>query len=384
MRNKKALYIILIVQLLEIITYAMLLPLIPFQTQKLGANPFTVGLLFATYSLFQFVAAPILGRYSDKLGRKTILLISQIGTVIGFILLGFSNSLFYFFISRIIDGISGGNQLVSYAVVSDVTNDANRTKAFGYMNGMLGIGFLIGPAIGASLYYLGFSIVAYIAAFLSFLTIIIMLFLLPETRVLTDQKVEASNISSFIKQPLIRSILFQIFFIVLIMNTFITGFPIFAQKQLSYTAQYVGYTLTLIGFVGIIVQLLILGKLVNKFGDKRTSEIGFFLLAVGFLLLTFTHNTVLLSLALIVITPGIVLSSSTTSSLLTQSVSKHKHGEVLGIHQSINSICQIIGPLLGGLILAKFNSAFFGLIIAFLALLGLLIPLYQKKQKRLI
>lgn len=381
MKDRKTLFIIILVQFIEVTAYAMLLPLIPFYAQSLGADPITIGWIFASYSTFQLLSSPFLGKLSDIYGRRSILLIGQLGTFFGFLLLGFSHSLMLIFISRFIDGITGGNQTVSYAIASDISTKEKRSQVFGYLGATLGVGLLTGPALGAFLYQFGFSFAAFATAIVMLISTIITALFLPETRVVSHKSTNLMpNFQSFLKQTTVRSILIQIFSITLIMNTFILGFPIFAQKQLSYSVQYVGYALTFMGLIGILTQTLLLGKIVSTFGDKKTSQIGFVIITIGFLLLSFTHNTTVFLISILAIIPGIVLVSSTISSLLSQSVSEHKQGEVLGIHQSVNSVCQIIGPLLAGVILAKFASPLFGLVVALIAVLGIIISLSRRRS----
>lgn len=373
MKDKRTLFIILFVQFIEVTAYAMLLPLIPFYAQSLGADPITIGSIFALYSLFQLLVSPFLGKLSDIYGRKSILMIGQLGTFLGFLILGFSHTLLLIFVSRFVDGITGGNQTVSYAIASDISTEQKRSQIFGYLGAVLGIGLLVGPATGAFLYQFGFSLVAFITAGVMLLSTIITAIFLKETRVKTSTKENIiPNFNVVLRHPKVRSILIQIFSIVLITNTFILGFPIFAQKQFLYSAQYVGYALTFMGLVGIITQTLILGKVVTRIGDKKTAQLGFLILLVGFVILSFAHSTFTLLLSLLVIIPGTVLVSSTVSSLLTQAVPDRNHGEILGIHQSVNSVCQIIGPVLAGIILAKLDNFFFGFIIAGISVLGII------------
>lgn len=379
MKDKKTLYIILFVQFIEVTAYAMLLPLIPFYAQSLGADPIIIGSIFALYSFFQLLISPFLGRLSDIYGRRSILLIGQLGTFLGFLILGFSHSLFLIFVSRFVDGITGGNQTVSYAIASDISTQKKRSQIFGYLGATLGIGLLVGPGIGAFLYQFGFSVVAFITAGVMLVSTIITATFLSETRVKSDIKESLiPNFISIIKRPNVRSILIQIFSIVLITNTFILGFPVFAQKQFLYSAQYVGYALTFMGFIGIVTQTLLLGKIVSLIGDVKTSQLGFLMLVVGFLVLSITNTVPVFLISLLIIIPGTVLVSSTISSLLTQSVSEDKHGEILGIHQSVNSVCQIIGPLLAGFILAKLENFYFGLIIAIIAILGIILSFSKR------
>jgi MFS family permease len=378
----RTLFVVLLVTFVETFAYSSLLPLIPFHAQSLGASPITIGAIFATYSIFQILVSPFLGKLSDIYGRRVILILGQIGTLIGFLLLGFSNSLLLLFISRFIDGVTGGNQTASYAIATDVTNESDRAKAFGYMGASFGLGLLLGPGIGALLYQFGFSFVSFFVAFIMLSSILISYFFLPETRNSTSKNEGFTVIIFKNWGSSIKKVLWQIALATFALITFLFGYTLFTQKQLNFNAQLVGYSLTFMAVIGILVQILLLGKLVNKYGEIATSRVGFLLLSIGLLILSIAYSIPLLSVSLALIISGIVLTTNVLSSYLTKLAPSRRHGEILGLNQSVNSICQILGPLIAGLIIAKFDSWVFAITAALIAIIGLIFSLFPRTLKQ--
>jgi len=189
MKNKNLLTIFLIV-LIDLLGFGIILPLLPYIAEKYQANPFQIGLLTASYSFFQLIASPILGRLSDRYGRKKILMISQFGSVVGYLLLGLAGSLLLLFISRIVDGITGGNISIAQAYIADVTDKKNRAKGMGMIGAAFGLGFIFGPALGGLLAKISYSTPAYFAAGIAMLTVVTTYFFLKES---VDVKVVAKS-----------------------------------------------------------------------------------------------------------------------------------------------------------------------------------------------
>ena len=155
--KKSPLLPIFLIVFIDLLGFGLILPLLPFYAKSFGANELTIGLLLASYSLMQFIGAPVLGRLSDKYGRRPILLISQLGTFAGFVMLGFANGLGMLFASRIVDGVSGGNISTAQAYIADISDEKNRAKNFGLIGAAFGLGFIIGPAVGGFLSQFGYQ-----------------------------------------------------------------------------------------------------------------------------------------------------------------------------------------------------------------------------------
>ena len=181
MKLTKEYVTIFVILVTEVLGFSLILPFLPFYAQQFGATPFIIGLIAASFSFFQFWSAPILGRLSDHYGRKPMLLISQFSTFLGFLILGYANSLWMIFLSRIVDGLFGANYTIAQAYLSDISSKKDRSKVFGLSGAAFGFGFLIGPGIGGWLSQFGFSVPSFMAAGVAFITLLIIAFVLPET-----------------------------------------------------------------------------------------------------------------------------------------------------------------------------------------------------------
>ncbi|MBI2009739.1 MAG: MFS transporter [Candidatus Chisholmbacteria bacterium] len=188
--QKKAMTTIFFIVFLDILGFSLILPLLPFIAESFGGNPTTIGFLVASYSFFQFIAAPILGTLSDRFGRRKLLIFSQIGSALGFIILGLAHTLPLLFLSRIIDGITGGNISIAHAYIADITTPKNRAKGMGMLSAAFGAGFIIGPAVGGFLSQISFSLPAYVAAAMALITALATQLFLKETVASTQNTVK--------------------------------------------------------------------------------------------------------------------------------------------------------------------------------------------------
>ena len=179
--RKSSLSIIFIIVFIDLLGFSLILPLLPFYAETFGASPTIVGLLVASYAAAQLIGAPLLGRLSDRFGRRPILLISILGTFVGFLMLGFAQSLWILFASRLLDGFTGGNISVAQAYITDITDEKNRARGLGLLGAAFGLGFIIGPAIGGTLSVYGYAIPAFVAAGFSLLALFGVIFFLPES-----------------------------------------------------------------------------------------------------------------------------------------------------------------------------------------------------------
>ena len=180
MKNKPLFSIFLIV-FIDMLGFGLILPLLPYYAETFGASDTVIGLLVASYAAAQLIGAPLLGRLSDRFGRRPILLISLVGTLLGFLLLGFASTLFILFAARILDGITGGNISVAQAYISDVTDSKNRAKGLGMIGAAFGLGFIIGPATGGLLSQWGYAVPAFAAAGLVAINLLMVALWLPES-----------------------------------------------------------------------------------------------------------------------------------------------------------------------------------------------------------
>ena len=299
--TRKILPIVLVV-LIDVLGLMIILPLLPFYSEEFGATPFMVGMLISIYALCQLVSAPLLGRWSDHVGRKPLLIVSQVGTCLGFPLLAFANSLPLIFLSRIIDGLTAGNISLAQAYISDVTRPEKRAAAFGKIAMAFGIGFFLGPSLTSFLFQFGPKAPILAAAFLSFCSIVCTATLRPGGKVGTaaqaipqarPQGLFAFGIyRKYFVSPRLRSLLVQIFIFYFTFSAYIYGFALFAERRFTYAGkplnpQQIGYAFAYFGLIGIILQGFLLGPLVRRFGERRLVLYSFTACIVGYLAYSF-------------------------------------------------------------------------------------------------
>jgi DHA1 family tetracycline resistance protein-like MFS transporter len=284
---------VLIIILVDLIGLSIIIPLMPLYAARFGANAIQIGFLGATYPFMQFIGAPILGRLSDRFGRRPILLISQVGTFLGFILLGFANMLPLLFLSRIIDGLSGANISTAQAVVTDVTNDKTRTQGLGLIGAAFGIGFILGPIIAFSVLILtkeNYQAVAFTAAFFSLASLLLTFFWLPETRNPQKNTVRAKAPFTFqamfqsLNRPTINILLVLMFAQQLAFGGYEQMFSLFALNRLGMGALDTSGLFVLAGLFIVVIQGGLIGRWSKKYGDRWLVMLGLSTLAVGLIL----------------------------------------------------------------------------------------------------
>jgi DHA1 family tetracycline resistance protein-like MFS transporter len=381
MDNKRLLNIFIIV-FIDLLGFGLILPLLPFYADQYGATPLIVGLLTAIYAAAQLIGAPVLGRLSDRFGRRPILLISIFGTFLGFLMFGISDILggviaewlgtsinltiiTILFISRALDGFTGGNISVAQAYITDVTNEENRARGLGLVGAAFGLGFIIGPAMGGFLSGFGFSMPAFAAAGLSGINLLMVLIWLPESLsrekrielVSRDQpKLSLIGLWEAMRRPKVGSILNISFFYGLAFALFTTLFSLFAQYKLALDVRTTGYVLAYVGFLIALVQGVGVGMISRRFEEKWIILVSTIILSVSLAAWAFTPSIVVLLLVMIPLAlPSGVLNTILRSSL-TKSVEADEVGGILGLSASLESLTRVIAPGLGGFLLGSVGT----------------------------
>ncbi len=393
MKNSRLLPVFLVV-FVDLLGFGLILPLLPYYADAYGATPLVVGLLTASYAAAQLLGAPLLGRLSDQFGRRPILLVSIFGTFVGFLLLGvaepFGASLADWFglaasanafiigtlfISRVTDGLTGGNISVAQAYITDVTTEKNRAQGLGMIGAAFGLGFIIGPATGGVLSAWGYAVPAYAAAGLALINLVAVYFALPES--LTPEKRaemaarEAEQPSFTLKalwqalsRPRVGPLLNIRFFFGLAFSIFQTIFALYAQYQLDLDARATGFILTYVGVLSVIVQGFAVGKLSQRFKENRLILASTLIMAVSLLAWAFTPNVITL---LIVMAP-LAFAGGTLNTILNSALTKvvypEEVGGTLGLSASLESLTRVIAPSLGGFLLGLIGTWSPGLLAA--------------------
>lgn len=378
---KKVLLPIFLIVAVDILGMTIVLPLLPFYAEHFGATPQVVGFLITTYALCQLIAGPILGRLSDRHGRKPWLIVSQIGTFIGFLVLGWAKTLAWIFFSRFLDGITAGNLSLAQAYISDVTEPEDRAKSFGVIGIAFGLGFLIGPALSGFLAQYDYRWPAHAAAALSLTSIVCTWTLLPEAEPHADDGEAApagkrlslldwGAYGQYFRRPQLAALLAQFFLFCLMFSLFINGFALFAERRFSFGPREVGYLYAYSGLLGVVIQGGLLGRLVKRYGERALARAGFVSAAVGLAGLAFTAPLLLLIPVFTATAFGTGVLRPALTSLVTRAVGRKEQGVVLGLTQSLNSTASIMAPVIAGFLIGRGDLKAWALLAAALSALG--------------
>lgn len=362
--NNKRLFSIILVVFIDLLGFSLILPLLPYYAKTFSANQTTTGILIASYALMQLIGAPILGRLSDRFGRRPVLLISVFGTFLGFLLLGFANALWMLFASRILDGLTGGNLSVAQAYISDVTDEKSRSKGLGLIGAAFGLGFIIGPVTGGLLSQWGYAVPAFVAAAISFLNLILIYAWLPES--LTEEKrsqmsekrpaVTLNALLVAFQRPFTGSILITRFFFGLAFAIFQTIFSLYALAKFNLTARDTGFVLTYVGVLSVIVQGFLVGRLTSRYREDLLITVAVALMGISLLGWALAPSVLWLY---IIMTPTALsggLLNTLLSSTLTKAVAPQEIGGILGLSAAVESSTRIIAPILGGVLLQQIGT----------------------------
>ena len=362
--KRSPLVVIFTTVFIDLVGFGIVIPVLPFYAEgtRFNASPRTVGLLFASYSVMQLIFSPILGRLSDKYGRRPVLLISIIGTGIGFLILGFANTLLMLFVGRILDGITGGNISTAQAYIADITTKEDRASGMGLIGAAFGLGFVFGPAIGGILSRWGVEVPFLFAAGLCFANALLLYFTLPETvtpdhpaRVSAAGGRGLSQLIQSLKNPRLGFVLIIYFLFIVAFSIMTTTFSLYTMFRFGYDAQHTGYLFAYVGVLAVIVQGGLIGRLVKRFGELSLVIAGAFLFAGSLFAIPFVGPQAGGLLALLVggglFSIGNSLSAPSLTSLASKSVGPAEQGSVLGVTQSVASLARAVGPALAALLI---------------------------------
>jgi DHA1 family tetracycline resistance protein-like MFS transporter len=381
------LFAIFLIVAVDVLGLTIMIPLLPFYAESLGATATEVGWLIGVYAACQLISGPLLGRASDHTGRKPLLLLSQCGTLIGFLVMAFAPSLWVVFLARIIDGSTAGNLSLAQAYISDVTRPEDRAKSFGIIGIAFGMGFLIGPAISGYLAKFDYHYPIFAAAALSFTSILSTAFLLPAVRggrASSDgpggrrlSLLQWGEYARYFRDPRIAPLLYEFLSFALAFAMFTTGFPLYAERRLywhgmAFGPEQVGFTWAFAGFLGIFLQGPALGKLVKRFGEATLNRVGFAAYVTSYALLAFCYSIPMLAAATVASALGSLVRPTLTS-MVTQAAPRQEQGVVLGLTQSLTSLGQIAGPPLAGFLIQRGLLTGWGLTASAIVLAGFLI-----------
>ena len=350
--NLPPLIIVFVTVFIDLLGFGIIIPLLPFYAQTFGATAFTVGLLATSFSLMQFIFAPIWGRLSDRVGRRPIILLGLLGSCFSYLGFGMASTLTSLFAARIFAGIAGANIPTAQAVVADLTTPENRAKGMGLVGAAFGLGFIFGPAIGGFLSRYGYAVPAFFASGLSLANFAAAWFLLPETLKPEHRAVERVGridaLRAALARPHLPLLLLIGFLIVAAFSGYESTFALFAEQSYGFHASSIGYIFAFVGVVLVIVQGLLVGRAVKALGEHHIVPASLAIVAVGLLMIPATRSVGALLVANGVMAVGMGFNNPALMSLISRYSAAEDQGGVLGLTQSLNSLARIVGPLWGG------------------------------------
>jgi MFS family permease len=356
---------VFLIVLVDVFGMTLVIPLLAIYAETFHATPLQATMLVSVYAACQLISGPVIGHVSDRVGRKPMLLISQVGTFIGFIVMARAQALWMLYLARVLDGATAGNLSLAQAYISDHTEPSQRAKSFGLIGIAFGVGFFIGPSLTGYLsakYSINTPI--YLAAVMSATSILCTATLLKggtQSHHAFDDREAALHWRTYAKyfgRPGLRERLLQFLFFITSFSLFISGFALFAERRFTYQGRpfgprEIGYIFGYVGFLGIILQGGLIGRLVKRFGELALVAAGFIALVIGYFGLGIASSFTLLMLTGTLAAFGNGVIRPALTSLITQQAGRQEQGAVLGITQSLMSMASIVAPVVGGLLIEK-------------------------------
>ena len=371
--DRKSLIFILITAFLNLGGIGLLAPVIKFLVERYVSDPgqiaIATGLLFTSYSFFQFLAVPTLGALSDRYGRRPIMLMSLLGSAVGYLIFGIGGALWVLFLGRIIDGVTGGNIGTIHAYIADLTEPNERTRYYGLIGAAGGLGFVAGPAIGGALAAIGGTAApVFFAAVVSFLNVVWGYFAMPES-LRPEQRMDKISLIKLnpfwqlrdvFRIPQLRWLLLATFLWMTPFAMLQSNLAVLGSDWLGSREQDIALVFTIIGLIIVIVQGGLIRPLLRMFSESRLTLAGMILFAIGFCfyaLIPSTRSNGTLLAAVIVLPFGNALITPTIASLTSQAVGPREQGRVQGGSQSVQAFARVIGPTIGGYAYAEIGAS---------------------------
>jgi len=369
---------ILGITFIDILGFSMLIPVLPYFVTHFGVSALVVGILFSTFSLCQLISGPIWGNLSDRMGRKAVLIISQIGATIGWAMLAFAGNIFWVFVARIVEGVSGGNIGITQAYVADLVTSKDRARAFALISATFAAAMVFGPATAGALYArYGFAAPFLAAAALQFITLLLTVALLPESRSKLEEaeegKVGFREIFATLRNQRLSPILMQKLALSLALYAWFAVIALYLKGQLGQGLVQTTEFFSAFAIVNVVVNVFGVGRASQGLGDVRMSVVGLAVLVAGFALVPFAHTILAVVGIMVLFSVGMAFANAGITAQISNASTSREQGTVLGVGSSLDSLSGIISPPISTGILAEFGSPFAGVASLVMATVSLVL-----------
>lgn len=363
-QQRRTLIFVFLTVFLDLLGAGILIPILPYLVRQFRSDAFTVGMLSVAFSAAQFLAAPVLGALSDRIGRRPVLLFSILGSALGYFLFGIAGSLWVMFIARIIDGATGGNISTAMAAIADTSEPEDRAKNFGLIGMAFGLGFIIGPALGGVLSKISIQAPAYGAACISLLTATFGYFKFPETLppdrrklgiVSTAEANPFQSVAGALARPEIRMILIALFFLNFAFAGLQTNFSVYTIDRFQFGPDDNAWVFAFIGLLAAVMQGVVVRRLLPILGERPMAIQGFFYFFIGFGFVAFAPSAIWLFPGVALIAIGSSFTNPTLNGFISQRSPANEQGSILGTTQSVLSLTRVAGPAWAGVVYDRFG-----------------------------
>ena len=345
------LVIIFVTVFIDLLGFGIIIPLLPFYAESFGASAFAIGLLGTSFSLMQFLFSPIWGRWSDRIGRKPIILIGLLGSCLSYVTMALATSLTLLFIARVVGGIAGANIPTAQAYIADITTPEDRARGMGLVGAAFGLGFIFGPALGGLLSRFSPETPMWFAAALCFGNFVAAWFLLPESRVVNATAKTVGRMEAFRHAMGNRTLLLILalyFIVTMAFSAFEATFALFTEARFGFTAASIGLLFTFIGVIIAVIQGVLIARVVKWVGERKIIPTAIAAISISIGLLPFVWSVPTLLVALGLLAMGMGFNNPSLSSMVSKLSHEDDQGGTLGLASSLSSLGRVVGPAWGG------------------------------------
>lgn len=361
-RPRAGLGVVFSTVLLDLLGFGMLLPLLPFYSKEFGASDSQVIFLFASYSLAQFVCAPLWGRLSDRIGRRPVMLVSIAGDVFAYLLLAWAQTYSLILLARILSGVAAANFSIGQAWIADQTSGQERSRALGLLGAAFGLGFVIGPAVGGIVGNLfGNTAVPLLAAGLAALNFVYAWFRFDESRpaeasVTGESWFSLRSLKDAVAAPKVGALLGLLWLATFAFANLESTLALFCANRFGFDVRSTAYLLTFVGLVNASIQGGALGPLVRRYGERPLAVVGLWVAGAGLAASAFATNLPILIVAMGLTALGVGLHNPTLYGLISRATAEDRQGSVLGVARGLSALARGVGPLTGEFFFTRFGE----------------------------